>query len=106
MHNPEAELPFTPCTEIGWRISKKHWGNGYATEAANASLKYAFEILKLNEVFSFASLNNEKSKEVMERLNMVNVMQNFEHPNIPVGHRLREHVLYKITKVQWTNNAL
>lgn len=60
LHNPEANLPFTPCTEIGWRLSNKYWGNGYATEAANAALKYAFEILQLNEVFSFTSLQNRK----------------------------------------------
>ena len=99
-------LPFTPCTEIGWRLSNKYWGNGYATEAANVALKYAFEILQLNEVFSFTSLQNRKSKAVMERLNMVNTMQNFEHPNLPVGHILQEHILYKITKSQWKNNAL
>jgi len=107
LHNPEAKLPFTPCTEIGWRLSKKYWGNGYATEAANSSLQYAFETLKTDKVFSFTSINNYRSRAVMERLGMVNQMQNFEHPSIPKGHKLREHVLYKITKESWVkNNAL
>ena len=106
LHIPEVVLPFTPCTEIGWRLAKEHWGNGYATEAANAALKYAFETLQVNEVVSFTSLQNVKSKSVMDRLNMVNTMQNFEHPSIPKGHKLREHVLFKITKSQWINNAL
>lgn len=106
LHHPEADLPFSPCTEIGWRLSKKHWGNGYATEAASTALKYAFETLQLDEVVSFTSLQNVKSKSVMERLNMVNAMQNFEHPDIPAGHKLREHVLYKITRSQWVHNAL
>jgi len=104
LHKPEVDLPFSPCVEIGWRLSKKYWGNGYATEAAKAALEYAFEVLQLNEVVSFTSVKNIKSKSVMERLNMVNVMQNFEHPNIPVGHHLREHVLYKITKAQWLDS--
>ena len=106
LHNPQVNLPFTPCTEIGWRLSNKYWGNGYATEAAHAALMYAFETLQLNEVFSFTSVLNSKSTAVMERLNMLNTMQNFEHPSLPKGHKLREHVLYKITKSQWAENAL
>jgi len=106
LHNPEVVLPFTPCTEIGWRLSKKYWGKGYATEAANAALKYAFETLQIEEVVSFTSPQNIKSISVMERLNMVDTQQNFEHPTIPFGHKLREQVLYKITKAQWTENTL
>ena len=107
LHNPEAKLPFTPCTEVGWRLSKKYWGNGYATEAANASLQYAFQTLTIENVFSFTSINNNRSTAVMERLGMVNQMQNFQHPAIPKGHTLREHVLYKISKESWLkNNAL
>jgi ribosomal-protein-alanine N-acetyltransferase len=106
LHKPEAKLPFTPCIEIGWRLSKKYWGYGFATEGAHAALKYAFEALFLEEVVSFTSLNNTRSKAVMQRLNMVDTNQNFEHPNIPLGHQLREHVLYKITKEQWVKNAL
>ena len=106
LHKPEADLPFTPCTEIGWRLSKKYWGNGYATEAASIVLKFAFDKLQLKEVASYTSPLNIKSKSVMERLNMVNTMQNFEHPSIPKEHKLREQVLYKVTKSQWVNNAL
>jgi RimJ/RimL family protein N-acetyltransferase len=103
LHKPELELPFTPCVEIGWRLSKEYWGNGYATEAAQAALKFAFETLCLNEVVSFASLLNKRSLAVMQRLNMIDTQQNFEHPSVPVGSQLREHVLYKITKAQWNN---
>ncbi len=106
LHKPEVELPFTPCVEIGWRLSRKYWGNGYATEAANVALEYAFDILQLDEVVSFTALPNVKSKSVMEKLNMVDVRKNFEHPELPDGHKLREHVLYKITKLQWVNKTL
>lgn len=106
LHQPEAELPFTPCVEIGWRLAKKYWGYGYATEGANAALKYAFETLDLDEVVSFTALNNKKSKAVMVRLNMVNTNQNFEHPSLPLNHCLREQVLYKTTKESWQKNSL
>ncbi|MEJ2179948.1 MAG: GNAT family N-acetyltransferase [Gammaproteobacteria bacterium] len=103
LRQQEVELPFSPCVEIGWRLSKDHWGFGYATEAAQAVLKFAFEVLRLNEVVSFTSLKNKRSQAVMEKLNMVNTGQNFEHPGVSVGDPLREHVLYKITKAQWEN---
>ncbi len=106
LHKPEVKLPFTPCIEIGWRLSKKYWGKGYATEAATAALAYAFDTLQLDEVVSFTALANIKSRSVMERLNMVDVRQNFEHPGVPAGHKLREHVLYKITRSQWQSNIL
>lgn len=101
LHEPTYELPVTPCVEIGWRLDKNYWGKGYATEAANESLKFAFEELELNEVYSFASVANEKSWRVMQRLGMKNTHSNFEHPIIPENHPLREHVLYKITKEQY-----
>ena len=101
LHIPTAELPCTPCVEIGWRLAKSLWGNGYATEAAKAALNVAFEQLSLSEVYSFTSVGNARSRSVMERIGMVNTGDNFEHPDIPPGHQLREHVLYKLTKEQW-----
>lgn len=106
LHQANPELPFSPSVEIGWRLSKKYWNNGYATEAARTALKFAFEILNLNEVVSFTSLKNKRSEAVMQRLNMINTNQNFQHPKVPIGHQLREHVLYKITKSQWAKNRL
>jgi 3-dehydroquinate dehydratase/shikimate dehydrogenase len=41
---------FTPAVEIGWRLAFDHWGHGYATEGARASLQYGFQTLKLKEV--------------------------------------------------------
>lgn len=101
LHEPAYDLPVTPCVEIGWRLSTKAWGKGYATEAAQAVMHVAFVEIKLSEVFSFASVTNKKSIAVMERIGMSNTQCNFEHPIIPEQHPLREHVLYKINKKQW-----
>lgn len=106
LHVPLLELPFSPCVEIGWRLGKEFWGNGYASEAARVALKLAFGRLNLTEVYSFTSEANFKSRAVMERLNMVNTEQNFEHPSVPTGSPLREHVLYKLTKERWKDNAV
>lgn len=105
LHTPLPELPFSPCVEIGWRLAKDHWGKGYATEAAKAAMKVAFEHLGLSEVYSFTSVENLRSRAVMERLYMLNTHKNFEHPDIPLGNQLREHVLFKLTKERWRTHA-
>ncbi len=99
LHEPTYDLPVTPCTEIGWRLSKSSWGKGYAIEAAKAVLKFAFNELKLEQVYSFTSVGNLRSRSVMEKIGMKNTNANFNHPIIPEGHRLSEHVLYKISNV-------
>ncbi|HEX4881818.1 MAG TPA: GNAT family N-acetyltransferase [Porticoccaceae bacterium] len=38
-HTPAPELPFSPCVEVGWRLAAKHWGKGFATEAARGALR-------------------------------------------------------------------
>ena len=90
--------PFTPAVEIGWRLASDYWNKGYATEGALAALKYGFETLNLNEIISFTYVLNIPSRRVMERIGMHhNPADDFDHPNLPEGHRLRRHVLYRLT---------
>lgn len=95
------ELPFGPAVEIGWRLSDQYWGKGYATEAAQKTLEFAFEKLQIDEIVSFTAVINGKSRAVMERIGMKNSNNNFMHPKITDGHRLKEHVLYTISRRQW-----
>ena len=96
--NPKDTLPIARNIEIGWRLTKASWGKGYATEAANTSLEYAFEVLNEPEVVAITTLNNQASKRVMERIGMHDTNSNFMHPELPSDSPLAEHVLYKITK--------
>ena len=41
-----------PAVEVGWRLAREHWGKGYATEGARASLRYGFEELELRQIIS------------------------------------------------------
>lgn len=93
---PKFDMFFTPCVEIGWRFQKKSWGQGFATEAAKACLKYGFETLGFNKIVSFTSSINKKSREVMKRIGM-NYIADFNHPNIDETSKLCRHVLYEIT---------
>jgi len=101
LNKTHANLHFAPCVEIAWRLRKEFWGKGYATEAANASLKFAFEELALDEVVSFTAVINKRSQSVMERIGMTNTQDNFYHPALSSNHPLAEHVLYKINQQEW-----
>jgi ribosomal-protein-alanine N-acetyltransferase len=100
---PSFDEHFTPAVEVGWRLVREHWGNGYATEAGRASLAYGFDDLGLDEIVSFTSRINEPSRRVMERLRMQHdPADDFEHPRVPVGDPLRPHVLYRLSRSDWT----
>jgi RimJ/RimL family protein N-acetyltransferase len=91
------EEHFTPAVEVGWRLARPFWGNGYATEAATAAVSFAFERLDLDEVVSFTSTTNEPSIRVMRRLGMRHdVAGDFDHPRVAEGNPLRRHVLYRL----------
>ena len=97
---PNFKASFTPCVEIGWRLAKEHWGNGFAPEAAEAVLEDGFGRIELDEIMAFTSVHNRKSIRVMEKLGM-KMLDNFEHPQLPEGHFLRPHVRYGIEKSEW-----
>lgn len=91
---PAFEAHFTPCVEIGWRLRFQSWGYGYATEAAKAILKTAFENIGLKEVVSFTVPQNVRSRRVMEKIGMKHdSKEDFNHP---IYTHLK-HVLYRIT---------
>lgn len=106
LNNTHAGLPFAPCVEIAWRLHRDYWGQGYATEAAQAALKFAFETLKLGEVVSFTAVINQPSQRVMKRIGMVNTKNNFYHPSLKIEHPLAEHVLYQMTRELWQARAV
>jgi RimJ/RimL family protein N-acetyltransferase len=96
---PKFEAHFTPCIETGWRLAREHWGKGYAVEAATVALRAAFGPLGFREVVALTVPTNVRSRRVMERLGMHHSpADDFDHPLLPEGHRLRRHVLYRITQ--------
>ena len=99
---PSFEAPFTPCVEVGWRLAAEHWGRGYATEAAREAVRFGFDGLGLGDIVSFTVPANLRSRAVMERLGMArDPHDDFDHPRLPEGHRLRRHVLYRLGAAAW-----
>ena len=94
---PRFEAPFMPAVEVGWRLDSRYWGRGIATEAARASLDFAFGPVDLDEVVAFTAPDNSRSRRVMERLGMHrDPADDFEHPMIAADSPLRRQVLYRI----------
>lgn len=88
--------PFAPAIEAGWRLSRDHWGRGYAKEAAWAALSHGFESLGLAQIVAFAVPGNLPSRRVMERIGMRHEPGgDFDHPALPEGSPLQRHVLYR-----------
>lgn len=91
--------PFTPAMEIGWRLDSTYWGRGFAPEAAQAVLDFAFNQLKLEEIVSFTPKGNHPSRRVMEKIGMrCDPKDDFDYPTHPEGHPLKRHVLYRIRR--------
>lgn len=98
---PEFAAHFTPCVEIGWRLDAEFWGRGLAAEGARAVVSHAFEDLGIRELVSMTVPANLRSRHVMEKIGMTrDPAGDFDHPNLPVGHPLRRHVLYRLSKEQ------
>jgi RimJ/RimL family protein N-acetyltransferase len=99
LYTPTFQAHFTPAIEIAWRLSADHWGRGLATEGTRAVLQHAFQTLNLASLVSFTVPQNQRSRRVMEKLGMKHdPNEDFDHPNLPEGHPLRRHVLYRISR--------
>jgi RimJ/RimL family protein N-acetyltransferase len=96
LHRVRPSYPFAPAIEIGWRLDPSHWGLGYATEAAAASLSFGFDTSGLDEIVAFTAAVNVRSQSVMQRIGMVrDLTADFDHPSLPDDSPLRHHVLYR-----------
>ncbi|CAN5540318.1 hypothetical protein BH11BAC1_BH11BAC1_23720 [soil metagenome] len=84
--------------DLGYRLMRKHWGKGYATESAKASLQYAFEQMKLEEVIGMVNVDNINSKKVLLKSGMKYV-ESFDREGVP-------HEWLKISRDEWHKTNL
>lgn len=101
-----ADVPPAGAIEVGWRLAHFAWGHGYATEAAREALRVGFEDAGLDQVVSLTAVVNHRSRQVMERLGMHrDPADDFDHPALPPGGRLRPHLLYRLHRDEWRSRA-
>src|ERR1700747_1334512 len=86
--------------------SRQNTGARGLLQRAREIVRYAFEELGLAELVSLTAIGNERSRRVMAKLGMTHdAAENFDHPQIPAGHPLRRHVLYRLARGKWINSA-
>lgn len=91
------DTPIAGLLEIGWMLAVQHWKQGFAFEAAAASLAWAWANRPDPAVVAITAATNAGSRALMERLGMHYVAA-FEHPLFPPGDRLRNSVVYRIDR--------
>jgi len=88
----------TPAIEVGWRLKPEYWGRGYATGGAALAARFAFDVLHLDEIVAMTAAVNLPSQRVMQRLGMTHDdRDDFDHPRLEDAHRLRRHVLWRLS---------
>jgi len=81
--------------EVGWRFRADAWGQGYAAEAARASLAWAWANTRLPRVVAITVPANVPSWRLMERIGMQRRPDlDFDHPEFGEGHPLRAHITF------------
>jgi RimJ/RimL family protein N-acetyltransferase len=97
-----ADTPGTPIEdeiEIGWRLGQPYWGQGYAREAALASLRWAWANLTAPRVIAITVPANRRSWGLMERIGMTRRPElDFGHPSFPESHPLHHHISYAVDR--------
>jgi RimJ/RimL family protein N-acetyltransferase len=94
-----CETAFAPAVEIGWRLARHAWGQGYAIEGARQALHWGFSVLNLDDVVSFTAEQNTPSRRVMERIGMTrDEVGDFDHPLLDETSPLQRHVLCRIKR--------
>lgn len=97
-HDPILDKP-----EIGWRLARDTWGQGYITEAARATLDWLFANRPDDAAWAITSQGNRRSRAVMERLGMTYRPElDFDHPKIAPGDPLQRHVTYELGRLRWS----
>lgn len=100
------DVPPRGRVEIGWRLARACWGNGYATEAAKAALDFAFGPCGLEQIVAFVVPGNSASRAVMDRIGLrEDPAGAFDHPRVPESHPLRRHLLYRLHRNDWVPAA-
>jgi RimJ/RimL family protein N-acetyltransferase len=91
--------PIADDIEIGWRLRRDAWGQGYAREAAQASLAWAWANLDVRRVIAITVPPNARSWGLMERLGMTrDPAGDFDHPAVAMGNPLRRHLTYRLAR--------
>jgi RimJ/RimL family protein N-acetyltransferase len=101
LHPAPDAFPSAPAMEIGWRLARPHWGQGFATEAARTVIDFAFGPAGLTELVSYTTVTNVRSQNVMRKLGMTHdPADDFDNPLV-AGWWGAPHVVYRLKAADW-----
>ncbi|MEU0008015.1 GNAT family N-acetyltransferase [Streptomyces sp. NPDC006314] len=87
---PEFLPEVLPAVAISWRLGSQFWGQGYASEAAHATLEFAVQDRGIDRVISISRVGDDASENVIRKLGMV-LERETAHPEY--GYPLRVHTI-------------
>ena len=95
----DADLPIADLPEIGWRLARAYWGQGYAWEAATGCLAWAWANRDWPTVYAITMPTNVRSWRVMKRLGMVrDRAMDFDHPGMRADDPRRAQITYRTNR--------
>lgn len=77
----ETEIREFPYYDLGYRLLRKYWRNGYGLQAAQLTLDYGFNVLKLEKICAAADIDNEGSNKILNRIGL-NQKESFQFEGI------------------------
>jgi RimJ/RimL family protein N-acetyltransferase len=94
-----VDTPIADEIEIGWRLRRDAWGQGYAREAAAASIDWTWANTGAPAIAAITVIDNSRSWGLMERLGMTrDPGGDFDHPAVPDDSPLKRHLTYRIAR--------
>jgi RimJ/RimL family protein N-acetyltransferase len=100
--SPEVPVPRQPTrAEAGWRLVRRHWRQGYATEGAAALLQHGFDTVGLRTVWAETMAVNQPSRSVMAKLGMRHIRTDHRSWDNPLPGAEQGEVVYEVTRAEW-----
>jgi RimJ/RimL family protein N-acetyltransferase len=102
---PPANGPDQPddptVAELGYRLLRRHWRQGFASEASRVLLRHAFDTVGQRKVIAQTMAVNAGSRGVMSAVGMRHVRTYFPHWDEPLPGAEAGEVEYEITRAMW-----
>lgn len=89
--------------EAGWRLMRRHWRRGFATEGARRVLDHGFDTVGLSTVWAETMAVNQPSRRVMAKLGMRHVRTDYRQWDDPLPGAEQGEVVYEVTREEWTH---
>lgn len=100
--SPPARTPGRPTeAEIGWRLERRHWGQGFATEGALLVVRHGFQTVGLDRIWAETMAVNAASRAVMRKLGMRHVRTEVRQWDEPIPGAHHGEVVCELAADTW-----